>query len=325
MKINSKLLLGVFILLSAGNVLIFIYRNNGFEYVKYSDLQELYPENPDTSFLTEWNSYNKRWGDSEIKKGLILLKNHTGIDTVSNERDEIINIAVWLHKSFSHQAGTPDSFISKLTPLQQYEYLKTGREKKLWCGQFQAMFGFFCTVAGFKNRYVEIVPVKNDLNTGYHEVNEVYLPLEKRWVMVDVSRNNFLIKRDDQFFSAAGYLNYWLKGKPENLFVTSLSGDSVQTLSQSPEKQLQDIYFNKSHYLRYYYSMSLSETYSLAKKIKRYVLSSPWYEVYGPQLSHSNFLFRVKQFFFFAFAALLPLMLYIFLKPKRNSNGQKTG
>jgi hypothetical protein len=87
-----------------------------------------------------------------LDQGISLLRKHTGIDTVSDEKDKMIRIAGWLYKSFYQQQGIPDTQLLALTPFQQYNFLKANSEKKRWCGHFQRMFGFFCTAAGLQNR-----------------------------------------------------------------------------------------------------------------------------------------------------------------------------
>lgn len=311
MKFVPKWLLMVMILFAAANIYIFINRNNKFEYIRYSGMQELYPDEPRTSFLNKWNKYNEKFSNVELGQGALLLKEYTGIDTVSDEKEKIKKIAGWLYKSFYQQQGAPDVQLYGLTPIQQYNYLKTHSEGKLWCGHFQRMFGFFCTAAGFKNRYIEIVPVKDSVNAGYHEVNEVYLQGAKKWVMTDVTRNFFLISKNEHALSAAEYFNYRLGEQPESLLVACLAGDSISTKFLQEEKFQPDIYFNKNYFLRYYLNLNLSEVYSPFQKLKRYIFGNPWYEIYSPGLPHSNFFFRIKQFFFFGFLLLLFLFFAI--------------
>ena len=318
MILRPKWLLSVIVLFAIVNVLIFLNRSNRFEYIKHSDIADLYPDDPGTSFLNKWNRYNISFSPAELGQGVSLLRKYTAIDSVQDEKDKIIRIASWLYKSFSQQQGIPDAQLSTLTPLQQYNYLKTQGKSHLWCGHFQRMFGFFCTAAGFQNRYIEIVPVNDSVNAGYHEVNEVFLPTTKKWVMVDITRNLFLISKDDQALSTAAYFNYRLHEQTETLLITCFENDSILTKSLPKEIFLTDTYFNKNYFLRYYLNLNLSEVYSPLPKIKRYILGDPWYEIYSPGLSHSDFLFRVKQFFFFGFLVSLLMILFYAVKHRKH-------
>jgi len=139
MKLQRKFLLIATIIFLAGNLLIFINRNKGFEYKKVSSLKELYPVNPDNSFMNKWVKYNLRFSPAELNQGLTLLNQAIRIDTISNEQSKIINIGSWLYNSFRRQIGVPDDSMAKLSPLQQYHYLLIHKEKQLWCGNFQGM------------------------------------------------------------------------------------------------------------------------------------------------------------------------------------------
>ncbi|MGH2553071.1 MAG: transglutaminase domain-containing protein, partial [Chitinophagaceae bacterium] len=227
MKLFPKWLFTIIILFAFANVFIFIKRNNGFEYVKYAGIGELYPDEPGSAFLNKWNSNNQQFSNEELEKGSSLLKKYTTVNPDSDETEIILSIACWLYKSFYQQQGNPDSILSGLTPLQQYNYLQSGNDKKLWCGNFQRMFGFFCTAAGLKNRYIEIVPKKENTNSGFHELNEVYLDSKKKWVMVDITRNLFLISKNVESLSAAGYYNYRLGTQHENLLKSGYENDSM--------------------------------------------------------------------------------------------------
>lgn len=314
MKFRNKLLLSLSILFVISNLFFFINRNKGFEYKKFSNIPELYPPNPGKGFLAKWINYKIRFSSEELDQGSTLLNKMIGIDTIVNEEKKIISIAAWLYNSFYKQKGTPDSSISKLSPLQQYRYFSDHKEAKLWCGNFQGMVAFFCDAVKLPNRYVEIAPLKNNLDT--HEVNEVFLNKIGKWVMIDATRNLIMIGKNDQFFSAAGYFDQQLKNDDDLFFIKA---DTISSHGTSITKggRATDIYFNEKHFLRFYYTMDLSKVYAFWPRIKRYLLADPWYEIYSPQESHFNFLFRAKQFSFWGLGAII--IFIFFLYPSKKS------
>ena len=314
MKLPRKLLLIITLLLGSANIFIFLKRNNGFEYIKYSGISELYPSDPGSSFFNKWDKYNRKFSTEEISQGLLLLNRFAGIDTLSADRDKVVNIAVWLYKSFHRQLGTPADSLSGLAPLLQYKSLVSDTEKQLMCGQFQAMFGFFCTAAGLKNRYVEVVPLSAANSSGYHEVNEVWLAEVKKWVMVDVTRNFLLFRKDSLVLSAAGYLDYRIQNQPQPILITRFDSSSGLAETTQIENLSGDNYFNKNYSLRYYLNMRLSEVYTPVSKIKRYVFGDPWYEMYSPGSQHPDFLFRIRQLFLSGFLLCLLLGLLVIIK-----------
>ena len=135
--------------------------------------------------------------------------------------------------------------------------------------------------------------------------------------MADVSRNLFLIFKNNQALSAAQYLNYRLQLKPETLLITCFEGDSILTKSQLKEKFSTDKYFNENYFLRYYLNLDLSEVYSPAQKVKRYFFADPWYEIFSPGLKQSNLFFRIKQIFLLGFLISVLLVLFFAIKNKK--------
>lgn len=321
MKIPDKLIVAIIIVFGVVNVLIFINRNKGFEYRKFPSYKELYPSNSISTFLEKWTKPNKQFTSKELNEGLILLNEKIGLDTISGEENKILRIADWLYSSFYKQLGTPDSsLLVKRPQLALYHYLSAHKEKQLWCGHFQAMFGFFCTAAGLPNRYIEIIPGENNIAHNSHQINEVYLAKMKKWVIVDVTRNRLLTKKNHELLSAAEYFHHKLKNHTDTLFFSQTSFDSVNGIFEMQEKNPSDKYFNEYHLLRYYHTMDLSKVYALWPKMRRYFLADAWYELYEPQRRHLNFLFRVKQFFLFGMAALIIALFFYRLRKQKVRN-----
>ena len=319
MKLPGKTLLLVTLLFAVVNGIIFFNRNNGFEYTRYTTHSRLYPANPGPSFFHKWNRYNQRFSTKELEQGLILLNRYTGIDTVAAEENKVIRIGAWLYKTFQQQVGKPGDSLSGLTPLALYTSLAANKSKLLWCGQFQAMVGFFCTAAGLTNRYVEIVPVGKGSNDGYHEVNEVWLTGIKKWVMTDATRNFLLVSKDNVALSAAEYLDYRLEEKPGSFLITRYNA-SINGTDTGLYDAPADNYFNKNYALRYYLTTNLAEVYTPVERLKRYILADPWYEMYRPGFRGSSFLFRVKQFFFFGFLLWVLFLAAYWLFSGKRSN-----
>jgi len=306
MRRSFRLIFSLLLILTSVNILIFVFRDKGFEYVKYADKSELYSSDIDSAYLKKWDSERKKFSQAQLAKGYQLLKDSLGIDTIYSEIDKVRKIASLLFEVFSSQIGIPQDSLNRMDALEQYIYLLENRDKQLWCGHFQQMFGFFIMSAGFVNRYVELVPRKN-VPVDFHEVNEVYLPGNKSWIMVDVTRNRLITFEHGKMLSAA---EYWeLKQAKEQQTIQVIAGDSVIIEHATP-----DHYFNKNYFLRYYHSMDLKAVYSIKEKLKRYIWQDSWYQNYDPQHRHSNLLFRIKQLALFLWIASLILILLLFHK-----------
>src|SRR5687768_17316842 len=161
MQRQFRLVISLFFLLFSINILLFVFRNNGFEYVKFASKSELYPGKNDSTFLKKWDYERRKFSQAEFATGRKILRDSIGLDTISNDSEKVERIAAWLFRKFSTQLGRPHDTLNRMNAIQQYYFLDQNREQELWCGQFQRMVGFFSMSAGFVNRYVELVPRKS--------------------------------------------------------------------------------------------------------------------------------------------------------------------
>ncbi len=276
-SISLKYKLLILVALLLGNALIFLNKNSGFEYVKVSNMQELYPPDPDNVVVAKWSAYdNKRFSAEDLRIGYKILSDSIGIDTIQASEKKISSISGWLFQTFAKQIGRPSLELVHPTVLKQYKYYVTRKDDQVWCGNFQEMVGFFCTAAGLQNRHVEIAPVNGQVSSQFHEVNEVYIPELKKWVMTDATRNLLLLKNNDQWLSAAEYYHSSLQHSPvaiESITFSDSSSASPVTISN---KSKDDQYFNRDHFLRYYYTKDLVEVYNFKNKLKRYFFAAPY-------------------------------------------------
>lgn len=307
----------IIVLLFIINLVIALNRNRGFAYVNALTADKLYPAECDMECIEKWTRPNKKFTPAELEHGRSVLKKEMAIDSAFSDEDKIVRISGYLYSKFHRQAGQPSAKLNSLQPLQQLQLLSKDTTEKLWCGNFQAMTGFLCTAAGLPNRYVEITSFAGALQGGTHEVNEVYLQKNKKWVMTDVTRNMLLIKNGDHPVSAAEYFQLSLQAGNSKLQVQkTASNNSIIFDTLMAKTKSEDSFFNKNFFLRYYYMTNLQQVYSPLQKMKRYLLPESWYAVYDPQNSYPNTRFRVKQLF----AALLgfSLLFYggLFLKTK---------
>ena len=141
------------------NAVLFIFRNSGFEYREFSTPAHLCSPKEATSSVKKWNRPNENFSAVEINEGTELLKKETNAFTTNKTEDRAVIIAGWLYHYFKPYAtGRPLAFMDSLTPLQQF-YAVLQNRSPVWCGNFQAAYGFFCTAAGIKNRYIQLVDI----------------------------------------------------------------------------------------------------------------------------------------------------------------------
>lgn len=293
------------------NIIIGVSRNAGFSYTPYYSLEKLYPPVCDENCISKWTSPDKRYSTIELAEGRKFLMEKTNIDNKTSPEEIIKQVGGFLYNRLISQMGVPGDLVRSLQPLQQLQLLLRDTTQKLWCGNFQAIFGFLSTAAGLKNRYVEIIGPEDT-----HEVNEVFLPTYNKWVMIDVTRNKIMITgKELSLLSTAEYLNYQIKQEQDDLYIIKSKVGSPITFDTSVYKSgTADEYFTKNTFLRYYLEMDLKKVYSLPAKIKRYVTTDPWFWVYDPVNKKSNLLFRIRQFFIVALCLSLFVTIYLVVK-----------
>ena len=308
------------ILLLIINFIIYLNRNNGFEYINALSIEQLYPSECDNNCINKWTKPDKKYSSAELTEGFSFLKMNTGIDTIKTDEIKIISIAAFLFLTYQNQMGQPSARLNHLLPLKQLELLSSEKSEHLWCGNFQSIFGYFCSCAGLPARYVEITSFPGLYPEDTHEVNEIYIEKYKKWVLVDVTRNMLMIKKNAAPLSAAEYFNFKVSDKAGTVQVLkATSNNSFIFDTVIAEKNMEDNYFNKNFFLRYYYMTDLQKVYDPLLKLKRYILPDSWYAVYDPRNNYTNYRFRLKQFFILLMGISLLLYLCLFLKKNKNS------
>jgi hypothetical protein len=152
------------------NIVFGIIRNNGFNYAANYSLDKLYPVSCNESCLNTWTIPDKRYSNADIVPGRKFLKDCIRLDSTKNTEEKIKLIGGYLYSALHNQTGNPGTLIRSLKPFAQLQLLLKDSSQKLWCGNYQAIFGFLSTAAGLKNRYVEVTSSENT-----HEVNEILI------------------------------------------------------------------------------------------------------------------------------------------------------
>lgn len=250
-SVRKKTLLRIFIVLSAINLIIFLFKDH-FVYNEYASYNSLYSA-CNESCINKWGQYARDFPKQELIKATTFLDSTIG---TGNESMYITieKVGRLLYNNFNKQLGNPvnHSFVS---PLQEYRFFITHKDEQLWCGHFADMFAFFCWAKGIPCRTVEI------MNPGDHHVlNECYDDKNDKWVMVDVT-NNQLLTQDETH----RYLNLLD-------FRKSLAASSKLTVLRATDSG--SIYLplkDTTAYLETYYKKDRPLFFITARSLKRFM------------------------------------------------------
>ena len=279
MKFAKKHITFFFGLVSAINLLIFFFRDK-FAFHKYGTYSSLYSAN-----TGKWKGLPLDYPRSELTEARGILESFKVDDPATSGK--VLKIGRLLYTRFHKQLGNSSPLLANASPLQQYKILLSSDTTQLWCGNFAAMFAFFCWSDGIACRVVEI------MNPGdHHVVNECYLPEKGEWALADLTNNNLLI---------------WDQQKGEYANLLSLRDSTQQTLSalrstdstivpQPFNSRFYDRYFAEKNPIDYYYRINNVAIYKTGEKIKRYFFAKPWYEELNPDAKR-NLSFYIKQLF----------------------------
>lgn len=291
MKVGRNRATILFSAITIINLAIFFCRDK-FTYHKYATRSSLY-----STDTLRWKKFIDDYSKQELIEAKIILDSLLDIENKSTS-SKILEIGKLLYERFHKQLGKPSPLVSAATPLNQFKILDTSHSERLWCGNFAAIFVFFCWSEGIPCRFIEII------NPGNHHVlSECYLSESKEWVLTDITTNHLLLFNRN-------------RNKFENLLnVRDTLIDSLQSLQMEQGEIVTrpfmpgfyDKYFGRGNPIYYYYRINNFEVYKSGEKIKRYFLPITWYEEVNRTVS-GNFLFYVKQFLI-----LLWLFCLIFL------------
>ncbi|MDZ4796490.1 MAG: hypothetical protein SGI83_19645 [Bacteroidota bacterium] len=277
------------------NILIFLFRDHGFEY-RHFLAASLNEKACDEACIRKWTKPNSNYPAKDLAEARGILQQYIQIDSIKSEENKLIAIGGWLRDELAKQTGLMNDSVNALPALQQYYCFKSNATYSYDCGNIQTLFSFFCTAAQLYCRNFQNIQLPTDnLAPDSHVANEIYLKDYQKWVLSDPFQNHLLVKKNNIPLSAAEYLDYNIAGGKDTVcFIEQAAGRTfADTVTYAGFKK--DTYFNKNYILHFYKDRANPEVYSVRNKLKRYFWPYSWYEIYTPQQKNTNFLFRIKQ------------------------------
>ncbi|MEO7922529.1 MAG: hypothetical protein ABIR30_02540 [Chitinophagaceae bacterium] len=303
------------------NIVIFIFRNRGFEYHHYLTVPST---RCNDACIRKWTYPHSSYAEKDLNEAYFLLQQQIQIDSIASNEDKLIAISGWLQNELSDQAGPMNDSVSALPALQQYYCFKNNTLYSYDCGNVQALLGFFCTAAQLPCRNFQAIQLPTDsLAPDSHVANEIYLEDYQKWVLSDPFQHHLLIKRNNIPLSAAEYLDYNIAGGTDTVSFIQLGAGQPFIDTISPSEFKKDLYFNKNYILYFYKETANASVYSFTNKLKRYFWPLSWYEIYAPQQKNTNFLFRIKQGAALILAVWLLFLITRIFQKERHDRSKK--
>ncbi|MDB5250929.1 MAG: hypothetical protein JWP27_98 [Flaviaesturariibacter sp.] len=266
MKRRSLLLLLTLALLAA-NAALFLQRDR-FAYHAYSSERALYADPQEWDGLAaDLRADDKRAAADELREAGLTTQGRT-------TEQAVLAITSYLEQRLARNPqGPPSARTLALSDYSAYRYLCQQPGESLQCGTYSRTVLLFCSAAGIRTRYIQLVNPGDD-----HVFNECFLPETGRWMLVDLSNNQLAARRDGKLLTA---LEFRRAVQTQMAVTVDRSGPA----GTRPEPLDKGARYIRSYYTRrvpyfYYHTLNLESTYSLKNKLERYFLPVSWYEIY---------------------------------------------
>jgi len=206
-----------------------------------------------------------------------------GTDT--SRQAQIIRIGSFLYRQFAPQLGKPSRQENYKDPWEMFQYYRADSTRQLWCGHLSILFNFFCLSQGIGSRMIELMK-----EGDHHVVNECYLPGRGKWVLVDLTYDQLLVREKDQLLGLTEFRR--MQGRSDRVLQVHTSGDSDRLVRM-------DTGYIRNYYAKdittfYYKSVNPDVVYSTTSKVKRYLWPDSSYYTLSEQPS-VQFLFYLRQ------------------------------
>src|SRR3982751_1261019 len=174
------------IILTIINIGILIFHDH-FHYKPYASYESLY-DDCDDGCIKKWSLFRDDYPSAELQEAKRISDSVIGLRDISTT-DKILKIAGFVHQRFIAQSGRPSIELLNASPLKQYKMLCASDTLELWCGNFAAIFSYFCWSEGIVTRNIEILNPAD-----HHIVSECYIPETRKWALIDPTNNLLQLK-----------------------------------------------------------------------------------------------------------------------------------
>jgi hypothetical protein len=315
---NSRIFIKIGIVLLILNILIFIIRNQGFNYKHFASAQDLYDINSKNSHALSTTN-DLHFEEAELSYAKKLLEDSTDIKKCITDTDKLLCINNFLYRSVCINHFFGPSKNKYHSPIQLFESIKLNKDEAFQCGEASYLQAYFLISAGFQLRFIQNIQLPNSgLDQNSHVYNEVWLDDKNQWVISDMFQNRHLVWKNGEYLNAVDLYTYSLQNDTSDFTIISTSNDSISSHIRS----INDSFFSKNYYLVFFKETDPAIVYSLINKVKHYLFSYSHFKLYDPIVQNSNILHRIKQIVFFAGLIWLSIFVASHLK-HRLDRGKK--
>jgi hypothetical protein len=316
---GNRLFLTVGLLLLISNLLFLFSRDKIGQFKQFSNKEELYESKQ--ADPSNWTPYGHPFREEEVKAAQKILTDSIRIDTTNTDEQKVLAISNFLYSKIHNRPIKAIPQITASSPLDIYQKLCKSQNLKFQCGEGALLQSLFLTAIGVKSRLVQHFQKPNTgLAPDAHVYNEVWLKEIKSWAMTDFFQNRHLIKKNNQFLSAAIFMDSICKN-PNSPFQVIYTDTTDGQIAIS-DTTIDDPYFSNSYELAIYSDTDPHIVYSLKNRVRHYLFEYAHLHYYANNPIRVNLLYRLKQTLFITGILWCCIFAY-YLFQHRNDRGKK--
>lgn len=296
------------------NVLLFLFRKNGFDYKDYVSKQELYPSTPSDQLPTDTSARSITFTADQLRGARRLLQDSAQIDTCKTDLEKLLCIDHFLYRKICLDPPIGTSTKAYPNPVSYFEALQTEKELLFQCGHAAYVQAFFCAAVDLKIRGIQHIQRPGAKSKpDSHVYNEVWLGELGQWVISDFYQNRHIIKDRDHYWTAIDLYEHARQG--DSIRTTIALTDSGKIIFQ--EKSLQDPYFSNDYYLIFYKEADSATVYSWKNKIRHYLMGYSHFKTFDPGTPNTNYLYWLRNTLLLASLIWLSIFIWRIINGRR--------
>lgn len=273
----------------------------------------------DTSLneIQKWIPPFAMYDRSEVKMAQQYSKDSMYIKESEGDLEKLNKIAKHLVLKLHHQLGNPIDTVYKMSPWQQFLYIKAGKSE-LYCTQYSLIFSFFCRINNLITRRIECFGT-NDR----HTFNEVFVKESHEWIYNDLTHNiaytnwnKHYLSFIDLFHILHGQIDqqnfYSHNAMPLFKQLNIVFADTAKLVPMDTLYKKLLYSFDNNSFYHYHKEVNMEEYSKFGYKIKKYLKSKSYYEVFNQDLGvQIHFYLKYLVLFLITIVLFLLVRLYI--------------
>ncbi|WP_317897270.1 hypothetical protein [Aurantibacillus circumpalustris] len=244
--------------------------------------------------ISQWQKTSPFTTTEETRLARKLISENVSLQKGDSTLIKVKKISAFLLKTLDAHRGIPGDTMNTVSPWVAYN-LAIQSKSQIWCGDFTSILSFFLSTESIVTREVCFEGKLDSIYLAGHNLNEVYVPELKKWVLADLTSKAIFITHNSEYLNLLDF--YALhKNNAADIEVQTFENDSLFVSDYTEFKGFYDHYLSVAPQFVYYYSKHFdANLYSFRSKWMRYFFKDATFATYSGNSDVDNEKFYVKQ------------------------------